>query len=631
MKMRQRWLILALSVFAGISITYCGNKKSGLLLLPNLASGQGGPEVSPEAPKTISQEVPTTQQTPSLEVGNHLGVVDTASLNTATGETSQTAIADSAELNQDNSTTASNNADSSSSQDTQNAAEESSAANQDTPSVSEENPGVIEIPELPEIVEIVEDKKEEEAGPSPIVLPGDPDEPVIPVIPCNVKKPLMEACLDDVVVEPVEMEVIKLPKEKIILPVIDLQKEEASTVPAKTKEDVSSEKASLEKTTETAAQKQEVEEEIFEEDTAEADADEIEDNFADTSSLGDKEEVLEDKNCKVFISRIDTTQGSWYNTNQEKISHPVSPNKQVIVKGIHTYWGYQNLIVNIKSTCDTRNYRLVLVAKNIHGPLPNWYHFFNIKVVDAYGQTAGTLLVRASDKNYHRGYIDIPLRKGDNTFNLLWTNDAWKQDEYDANIQIKRILVLPKTEKDKKQILSRRGSNICDAEGRWFIGVNPPSVYTWWQDQTVSYCFRTSRAGKYEIYVKGGNAKDGWPLVPEYEEFKLLVTADGKSNYLSIPAKQGEYKVGKTTLDLPEGDVKINFTWLNDVWQPERGYDTNIEILGVKIKRIGDADSPISAYLLQNPKFTYTVVIPGIILVGGILIFLFRYKQEKTA
>ncbi len=543
---KNKMLIFSIILAFGLSFSYCGKKKTGLLLLPDLIQGEGGPKISPDSPKTVAEEIPTTQNSPTIEVVDNYGLTVTDNNSGDSGK----GVIYLGPPEEDKGNGENNNTDS-------NATDSSKDSSDKTPAAPAQ--------ETPQI----DDKS------------------------------------DDFAQDPIEMVVI----DDKILPA----KEPPQSY---NKSDLTSE----EQIEETATTEEEQSEESIEED--------------DSKVISPIEEEIpseENKNCKAKLVRIDTTQGRWYNTKEELLPHPIKKDKVIKAFGIHTYWAYQKLLVTINSNCDGSKYRLIVVAKNIHGPLPDWYHFFNVKVVnESTGESLGTMLIRASDKHYYRGRLDIKLAKGENVLNLLWTNDAWEPNKYDANIQIKRIFVKAIPNKQPKQILTRIGSNFCDSNGRWFIGTNPPSAYTYWQGQTVSYCLRTKQAGKYEILIQGGNAKNGLPLMPEYKEFKLLVAANGISNYLTIKAEQGKYLTGTTTLDLPEGDVVLNVTWLNDMYQPPL-YDANIEITRVKIKRIGNADSPISAFLLQNPNITYNILIPSTVFVIGILGMIYWFRKERTA
>jgi len=81
---KSKWLIISISLILTIGLANCGKKSSGLLLLPNLAQGEGGPQVSPEKPKGIEESTSTQQQQPSVQVIDDVVAVDTGSLNNPT-------------------------------------------------------------------------------------------------------------------------------------------------------------------------------------------------------------------------------------------------------------------------------------------------------------------------------------------------------------------------------------------------------------------------------------------------------------------------------------------------------------------------------------------------------------------
>jgi hypothetical protein len=567
---KSKWLIISISLILTIGLANCGKKSSGLLLLPNLAQGEGGPQVSPEQPKGIEEFTSTQQQKPSIQVIDDVVAVDTGSLNNTTSpvepaviEIPNNQIPRGGDNSGDNNSGGNNSGDN--------------------------NTGdVKEVPnnQIPRGGDNSGDNGE-----------GNVIEPQPVIITPEESKDLQEAINnEDVATDPIEQVVSS-----------DTGSNDSAISEEETQEEI-------------AAQEQEENEEI-------ADTEEEDTTPAPTQEDKGKDDQ---QSCKAMVKEIDTSKGRWYNTAESLIPHPKQKNKFIKAKGIHTYWAYEKLLVKVNSNCEGGKYELVVVAKNL-GKLPDWYHFFVVKVFnEKTGENLGTMLIRASDQRYHRGKLIVTLPKGDNILNVLWTNDAYEPNKYDANIQIKRIMIRKVVAKDKKQILTRKGSNFCDVNGRWFIGDNPPSAYTYWANQTVSYCLRTEKAGKYEVILRAGNAKNGLPLMPQYKEFKVLVAANGKSNYITIPAEQGKYHRGSTTLDLPAGDIVLNVTWLNDQYQPPE-YDANIEIVRVRLKRVGDIESPIAAFLLQNPNVTYQVVIPGIILILGALGMIYWVRRQKLA
>ncbi len=579
---KSKWLIISISLILTIGLANCGKKSSGLLLLPNLAQGEGGPQVSPEKPKGIEESTSTQQQQPSIQVIDDVVAVDTGSLNnpTSPGEPAVIEIPNN-QIPRGGDNSGGNNS-----------GDNNSGGNNS----GDNNTGdVKEVPnnQIPRGGDNSGDNgKGNVIEPKPIE-----SEPQPVIITPEESKDLQEAINnEDVTTDPIEQVVSS-----------DTGSNDSAISEEETQEEV-------------AAQEQEENEEV-------ADTEEEDTTPAPTQEDKGKDDQ---QSCKAMVKEIDTSKGRWYNTAESLIPHPKQKNKFIKAKGIHTYWAYEKLLVKVNSNCEGGKYELVVVAKNL-GKLPDWYHFFVVKVFnEKTGENLGTMLIRASDQRYHRGKLIVTLPKGDNILNVLWTNDAYEPNKYDANIQIKRIMIRKVVTKDKKQILTRKGSNFCDVNGRWFIGDNPPSAYTYWANQTVSYCLRTEKAGKYEVILRAGNAKNGLPLMPQYKEFKVLVAANGKSNYITIPAEQGKYHRGSTTLDLPAGDIVLNVTWLNDQYQPPE-YDANIEIVRVRLKRVGDIESPIAAFLLQNPNVTYQVVIPGIILILGALGMIYWVRRQKLA
>ncbi len=520
----------------------CGGKKKGLLLLPPLAEGEGGPGVTPESKASENNDVSTQESTPSVEVDNNGTTVDTSSTNN-TGNEGNTGS----------------------------------------------EPGVIIVPQ-PAVDDNSGKPAEEQPQPPADDNSGKPaEEQPQPPVDDNSGKPAEEQPQppvdDDVAVDP-EEDVVILPEEPVPTP------------------------------------------EPVEPGESEEGEDEEEEVITPLPEVPAPTPV--DPKCKAKITSIDTSKGRWYNTQEELLPHPKNPKKTIKAKGFHTYWQDQTLLVNINSDCDGGRYRLIVVAKNIHGPLPDFYKYFSILVKnETTGDNLGTFMVRASDKNYHRGFIDINLQKGENVLNILWKNDAWKKGEYDANIQIKRIALKKMNAKKLKPILSRKGSIFCDSTGRWYVGTNPPSVYTYWKDQTVTYCFRTHKSGKYQIRILARNAVNGLPLMPDYKEFKVLVASEGRSDYATIKADDKNVHRGIATLDLPAGDVRINITWLNDRYQPPK-YDANIEITRVSVKRVGNV-SVIANFLLQNPELPFKVLLPVSLLVLGAIGLITWYRYRKLA
>ncbi len=143
--------------------------------------------------------------------------------------------------------------------------------------------------------------------------------------------------------------------------------------------------------------------------------------------------------CRVASGRIDVTQGNWYETKKEEITNPQNRNKKISISGIHTFWENQKLIYKIKSNCKSGDYNLTILAKNIFGPLPSDFKTFKIKILNKKDGKTYDMEINASDLKYNSGRITLFIDKGDTDLEILWTNDAYKESVYDANIQIKSI------------------------------------------------------------------------------------------------------------------------------------------------------------------------------------------------
>jgi hypothetical protein len=137
-----------------------------------------------------------------------------------------------------------------------------------------------------------------------------------------------------------------------------------------------------------------------------------------------------------YSTSLDTSKGKWYTTPTQDTT--VS-NETVSIKGIHSFWSDQALIYHIKDNCRNGFYDLVITAKNIYGPLPQNYKTFKLTIINTRNNKSYTLEIPASDNLYNANKIRLPIEKGDTDLKILWKNDSYKKDSYDANIQIKAV------------------------------------------------------------------------------------------------------------------------------------------------------------------------------------------------
>jgi len=300
-----------------------------------------------------------------------------------------------------------------------------------------------------------------------------------------------------------------------------------------------------------------------------------------------------------------------------------------VQKGIYSPWAKQTLIANVSGVSKSGWYRIRVVAKNIYGPLPEFYKKFNITLSnETTGKDAGGLFIKASDKLYFAGSTLIYLEKGESQVKLLWTNDAYKKGEYDANIQIKNVTVRYAKAKNKRlKRLFRRASEYSFVDGRFFWDKN--GARTYWANQVIAFNFPELKAGKYKVIVVA--KQYGANLAEDYTNFRVKVEADGVEGVAEVPADPKKYKRGSVVLDLTGGNTDIYLTWTNDSYK-KGVYDANIQIKSIKLKRVGDSErSAMAAYLLGAKSHGGRMIMFSILL--GILMVLggfYAYNKKKA-
>jgi hypothetical protein len=126
-------------------------------------------------------------------------------------------------------------------------------------------------------------------------------------------------------------------------------------------------------------------------------------------------------NCAARTVELDPSQGKWF--TDEK-------------KGIYTFWANQDLLLRVRGNC-AGWYKLKVKVGNIHGPLPDFYDVFHMTIKDqATGREVSEMFIKAKDNGTHMGQAWIYLETGDTDLNLIWTNEAYEKDVYDANIHV---------------------------------------------------------------------------------------------------------------------------------------------------------------------------------------------------
>lgn len=358
------------------------------------------------------------------------------------------------------------------------------------------------------------------------------------------------------------------------------------------------------------------------------DDDEGDEDQSDIGGLGDDSSDEEkdngaEKSCSSRSITLDSTTGNWYNTpaGNAKGRNGHGTNQS----GIHTYWADQKLLLKVRNNCQAGWYRLRLVAKNYQGPLPSFYKYFNVSVRnESTGRYAGGMLIKASDQSYHRGILALYLPEGSTDLELVWTNDAYEENKYDANIQIKRAELKYLRRSRVTHSLNRAAYQYCDLTGRWFF--DNKSAWTYWANQSLGFCYQDLRPGKYEVTLM---VKNNGKLNKDYKEFDVMVAADGVADTVHISADDNRYNKGKVVLDLTGGDTQVNISWTNDMYVPDK-YDANIQIRGIGLKRVGESKrSALSGYLYGTAAGR-TILI-GTVLTALLSLFgIYMWNRKRT-
>ncbi len=303
-----------------------------------------------------------------------------------------------------------------------------------------------------------------------------------------------------------------------------------------------------------------------------------------------------------------------------------------IQSGIYTNWGNENLILNIDNN-EPGWYRVTIAAK-AKEKLPANYDRFSFNIEDsASGEILSAISVKASDKVYFSGSAVIKLdNPGRQSLNLLWTNDAYSEGEFNVALNIKKVIVKKVKEPKVNNVTNVRfnGDEYTSMDGRWFF--DKSDAYTYWANQTIGYTFRNLEKGTYEITIQATNHGD-LDLPKNYDSFIVAVESLRRGSFYStaeieIEANNKAWRNGKGTLDLPGGDVTLNLTWLNDVWK-EGDYDTNIKIKSIHIKKVNP--SSLTAYLLKTKPGNRLFVLAAFLTVTGLLFGIYVKNRTKTA
>lgn len=296
------------------------------------------------------------------------------------------------------------------------------------------------------------------------------------------------------------------------------------------------------------------------------------------------------------------------------------------IEGVWTAWAYQDLFLKINKG-EPGWYRLIVVAKN-HGTLPDSYDRFSFNVTNENGDIIGSFTVKASDKVYHRGRIDFKLdQPAGSKLNIVWTNDYYVKDKYDANINIKKVVLkkikAPKEKAKTNAIL--QGDQYSSMDGRWFF--DKQSAYTFWSGQEIGYKFENMEEGVYEITIQAQNYGT-LPLPKDYKEYKLDIESDYDSASMSIDANEKAWKSGTVTMSFPEGATTVYVTWTNDSYTEGKS-DANFMMKSIHVKKV--KDSNLTAYLLKTKPGNKVFILAAFLMISGVLLGIYMKNRSASS
>jgi hypothetical protein len=296
-----------------------------------------------------------------------------------------------------------------------------------------------------------------------------------------------------------------------------------------------------------------------------------------------------------------------------------------IQSGIYTNWAKENLILNIKKG-EPGWYRIIIIAKN-RGKLPENYDRFTFSVNNNNNETLAGISVKASDTVYHRGSADIRLDNPAGTsLNLVWTNDAYMKDQYDTNVNIKKV-VLKKIKEPKEKPVNVKhlnGDEFSFTDGRWFF--EKTYAHTFWANQIIGYTFNNLEEGEYEVTITAKNY-DSLPLEKNYKEFNIEIDSDYDSASMNIKASDKSWNHETVKMNFAKGSTTLYINWTNDVYK-ENDYDSNIMIKTISVKKV--QKSSLTAFLLRTKPGNKVFVLGAFLMLSG-LIFGIYLKNRNTS
>lgn len=98
-------------------------------------------------------------------------------------------------------------------------------------------------------------------------------------------------------------------------------------------------------------------------------------------------------------------------------------------------------------------------------------------------------------------------------------------------------------------------------------------------DGTISYRLKVPAAGKYNVTIQAGASQAG------DEDAKMTFAVSGKNHEtFSVSADEEEPDDYKTTVDLKKGLQRLEVSFINDFYQPNKGLDRNLFVYEAKLQ-----------------------------------------------
>ncbi|MCU0849344.1 MAG: Ig-like domain-containing protein [Spirochaetes bacterium] len=255
--------------------------------------------------------------------------------------------------------------------------------------------------------------------------------------------------------------------------------------------------------------------------------------------------------CQGRKIELDYTGGQWYWQPDS-----VFDDRGMPTGGIYTYWQHQPLVIRVKNNCTAGMYAMRIWIKNIEGPLPSFYRYFNVTLRDA-NRYWGCFVVEASDYIEKPALISVYLPAGDSEFYLDWLNDAYRQGEYDANLNIS-IIDFP-MEKNVRVPAGeyRRHYQFCELSGDWLF--DQECAYTASGNAAIGFAYDEMIPGQHVLTVRA----KGYGTMPDGYSYQLEAKVNGVSYDLSLPADAAHFQSASVPVEVSNDKPVVNIKWKN--------------------------------------------------------------------